>query len=64
MERAALDACSVKCESWTIHCVGITKTDSITYKHIQMQTLRPHHIYSIRTCILIEQFICTLKGEK
>lgn len=29
---------------WTIHWVGITKTDSITYKHIQMQTLRPHHI--------------------
>ena len=157
MERAALDACSSKCGSWTIHWVGITKTDSITYaakslqwcptlcdpidgsppgssvpgilqattlewvaisfssawkwkvkvkslsrvrllatpwtaaykappsmgfsrqeywsrvplpspsitfKHIQMQTLRPHHIYSIRTCILIEWFMCTLKGEK
>ena len=45
--------------SWTIHWVGITKADNITYKHIQMQTLRPHHIYSIRTCILIEWFICT-----
>ena len=37
MERAALDACSSKCESWTIHWVGITKTDSITYAAKSLQ---------------------------
>ena len=37
MERAALDACSSKCGSWTIHWVGITKTDSITYAAKSLQ---------------------------